>query len=153
MIANFTTAHFKLSTTHVIDKLSYLGEKGSRSEVSLKYQLKATISNFYTIGIYLISVENFYIFDNYYILIETFFLHIWYLFHLYWKLLHIWYLSDFYWKLFHIWYLFDFYWKLVHLWYLFEVSVDKTIMSTKIKCSSTLQINSGRKGKSNIVLK
>ena len=80
MIANFTTAHFKLSTTHVIDKLSYLGEKGSRSEVSLKFQLKATISNFYTIGIYLISVENFYIFDKYYILIENFFLHIWYLF-------------------------------------------------------------------------
>ena len=140
MIANFTTAHFKLSTTHVIDKLSYLGEKGSSSEVSLKYQLKATISNFYTIGIYLISVENFYIFDNYYISIENFFLHIWYLFYFYWKLLHI-------------WYLFDFYWKLVHLWYLFDVSVDKTIMSTKIKCSSTLQINSGRKGKSNIVLK
>ena len=65
MIANFTTAHFKLSTTHVIDKLSYLGEKGSSSEVSLKYQLKAAISNFYTIGIYLISVENFYIFDIY----------------------------------------------------------------------------------------
>ena len=140
MIANFTTAHFKLSTTHVIDKLSYLGEKGSSSEVSLKYQLKAAISNFYTIGIYLISVENFYIFDSYYILIENFFLHIWYLFYFYWKLLHI-------------WYLFDFYWKLVHLWYLFDVSVDKTIMSTKIKCSSTLQINSGRKGKSNIVLK
>ena len=93
MIANFTTAHFKLSTTHVIDKLSYLGEKGSSSEVSLKYQLKATIPNFYTIGIYLISVENFYIFDKYYISIENFFLHIWYLFNFYWKLLHILYLK------------------------------------------------------------
>ena len=144
MIANFTTAHFKLSTTHVIDKLSYLGEKGSSSEVSLKYQLKATISNFYTIGIpvsiwYLLKTFTYLIF-MYYISIENFFLHIWYLFYFYWKLLHI-------------WYLFDFYWKLVHLWYLFDVPVDKTTMITKIKCSSTLQINSGRKGKSNIVLK